>query len=590
MSSTSTKTVKERVEAIEGKKDDLTPEQKNIYSELIKYIETNTYTNFKSYKEGLNKIAKKLASSLNVDVIGKNNKVNSDKLLNFLRELSQKQQNEILKNAIKGLEVRRQQEKESKSKAGQQTQEKLAKKIEQATDKQETKEETKIIKEDIKEGMMEGKTAKQLTQEIVSDISYTKEDEKKVEQVIKKAMETQTEEKPKLTMEASGGTSQTSTKPKLTMEASSGTSQTSTKPKLTMEKTGSVSQRDVAGAFRGRSNYESIGAVLPVPRKQTKKMETQTESKQRTMETQTESEQRTGGTQTEEPIVDSRGSNFSESKIEISKVAETEQIRRQEEMPMDFSVGGISGQRLKEGKTTLKQLQDEMPQPIQKPAQLLQWINKVGGYENYVYLRSKFGLTEDIQGSMEYLQEIEKCLVNLYGGDLGVGMANYSNELQLKQCIRELNIMKNCLYISKFKASVGPQYGLVIGLNKVMSLADMLGKAPPMPQSSQEQPPQMTPNKPVVKGQERIEYEDEKAQLVQGLPQQPQRGRRLNVANPEISPDIIQESNLERGRKSEKIAPSRSIHEMVMQGQTPTQQQAMTISRGIKLMKPRKQF
>lgn len=562
MSSTSTKTVKERVEAIEGKKDDLTPEQKNIYSELIKYIESNTYTNFKSYKEGLNKIAKKLASSLNVDVIGKNNKVNSDKLLNFLRELSQKQQNEILKNAIKGLEVRRQQEKESKSKAGQQTQEKLAKKIEQATDKQETKEETKIIKEDIKEAMMEGKTAKQLTQEIVSDISYTKEDEKKVEQVIKKAMETQTEEKPKLTM-----------------EASSGTSQTSTKPKLTMEKTGSVSQRDVAGAFRGRSNYESIGAVLPVPRKQTK-----------TMETQTESEQRTGGTQTEEPIIDSRGSNFSESKIEISKVAETEQIRRQEEMPMDFSVGGISGQRLKEGKTTLKQLQDEMPQPIQKPAQLLQWINKVGGYENYVYLRSKFGLTEDIQGSMEYLQEIEKCLVNLYGGDLGVGMANYSNELQLKQCIRELNIMKNCLYISKFKASVGPQYGLVIGLNKVMSLADMLGKAPPMPQSSQEQPPQMTPNKPVVKGQERIEYEDEKAQLVQGLPQQPQRGRRLNVANPEISPDVIQESNLERGTKSQKIAPSRSIHEMVMQGQTPTQQQAMTISRGIKLMKARKQF
>lgn len=562
MSSTSTKTVKERVEAIEGKKDDLTQEQKNIYNELIKYLESNTSTTFKQYKEGLNKIAKKLASSLNVDVIGKNNKVNSDKLLNFLRELSQKQQNEILKNAVKGLEARRQQEKESKSIAGQQTHEKLAKKIEEATNKQETKEETKIIKEDIKEGMMEGKTAKQLTQEIVSDISYTKEDEKKVEQVIKKAMETQTEEKPKLTMEASGGTSQTSTK-----------------PKLTMEKAGSVSQRDVAGAFRGRSNYESIGAVLPVPRKQTK-----------TMETQTESEQRTGGTQTEEPIVDSRGSNFSESKIEISKVAETEQIRRQEEMPMDFSVGGISGQRLKEGKTTLKQLQDEMPQPIQKPAQLLQWINKVGGYENYVYLRSKFGLTEDIQGSMEYLQEIEKCLVNLYGGDLGVGMANYSNELQLKQCIRELNIMKNCLYISKFKASVGPQYGLVIGLNKVMSLADMLGKAPPMPQSSQEQPPQMTPNKPVVKGQERIEYEDEKAQLVQGLPQQPQRGRRLNVANPEISPDIIQESNLERGTKSQKIAPSRSIHEMVMQGQTPTQQQAMTISRGIKLMKPRKQF
>lgn len=562
MSSTSTKTVKERVEAIEGKKDDLTQEQKNIYNELIKYLESNTSTTFKQYKEGLNKIAKKLASSLNVDVIGKNNKVNSDKLLNFLRELSQKQQNEILKNAVKGLEARRQQEKESKSIAGQQTQEKLAKKIEEATNKQETKEETKIIKEDIKEGMMEGKTAKQLTQEIVSDISYTKEDEKKVEQVIKKAMETQTEEKPKLTMEASGGTSQTSTK-----------------PKLTMEKAGSVSQRDVAGAFRGRSNYESIGAVLPVPRKQTK-----------TMETQTESEQRTGGTQTEEPIV------------EISKVAETEQIRRQEEIPMDFSVGGISGQRLKEGKTTLKQLQDEMPQPIQKPAQLLQWINKVGGYENYVYLRSKFGLTEDIQGSMEYLQEIEKCLVNLYGGDLGVGMANYSNdsrgsnsghagiELQLKQCIRELNIMKNCLYISKFKASVGPQYGLVIGLNKVMSFADMLGKAPPMPQSSQEQPPQMTPNKPVVKGQERIEYEDEKAQLVQGLPQQPQRGRRLNVANPEISPDIIQESNLERGTKSQKIAPSRSIHEMVMQGQTPTQQQAMTISRGIKLMKARKQF
>lgn len=550
MSSTSTKTVKERVEAIEGKKDDLTQEQKNIYNELIKYLESNTSTTFKQYKEGLNKIAKKLASSLNVDVIGKNNKVNSDKLLNFLRELSQKQQNEILKNAIKGLETRRQQEKEAKSKAGQQTQEKLAIKIEEATNKQETKEETKIIKEDIKEAMEEGKTAKQLTQEIVSDISYTKEDEKKVEEVIKKAMETQTEEKPKLTM-----------------EASSGTSQTSTKPKLTMEKTGSVSQRDVAGAFRGRSNYENIGAVLPVPRKQTK-----------TMETQTESEQRTGGTQTEEPIV------------EISKVAETEQIRRQEEMPMDFSVGGISGQRLKEGKTTLKQLQDEMPQPIQKPAQLLQWINKVGGYENYVYLRSKFGLTEDIQGSMEYLQEIEKCLVNLYGGDLGVGMANYSNELQLKQCIRELNIMKNCLYISKFKASVGPQYGLVIGLNKVMSFADMLGKAPPMPQSSQEQTQQITPNKPVVKGQERIEYEDEKAQLVQGLPQQPQRGRRLNVANPEISPDVIQESNLERGRKSEKIAPSRSIHEMVMQGQTPTQQQAMTISRGIKLMKPRKQF
>jgi hypothetical protein len=427
--------------------------------------------------------------------------------------------------------------------------------------------------------MEEGKTAKQLTQEIVSDISYTKEDEKKVEQVIKKAMETQTEEKPKLTMEASGGTSQTTTKPKLTMEASGGTSQTSTKPKLTMEKAASVSQRDVAGAYRGRSNYENIGAVLPVQRKQTK-----------TMETQTESEQKTGGTQTEEPI------------IEISKVAETEQIRRQEEMPMDFSVGGISGQRLKEGKTTLKQLQDEMPQPIQKPNQLLQWINKVGGYENYVYLRSKFGLTEDIQGSMEYLQEIEKCLVNLYGGDLGVGMANYSNdsrgsnsghagiELELKQCIRELNIMKNCMYISKFKAAVGPQYGLVIGLNKVMSLADMLGKAPPMPQSSQEQTQQMAPNKPVVKGQERIEYEQEKAQLVQGLPQQPQRGRRLNVANPEISPDVIQESNLERGTKSQKVAPSRSIHEMVMQGQTPIQQQAMTISRGIKLMKARKQF
>jgi hypothetical protein len=150
--------------------------------------------------------------------------------------------------------------------------------------------------------------------------------------------------------------------------------------------------------------------------------------------------------------------------------------------------------------------------------------------------------------------------------------------------------MRNCLYITKFKAAVGPQYGLVIGLNKVMTLADMLGKPPPMPQSSPEQTQQMAPNKPVVKGQERIEYEEEKSQLVEGLPQQPQRGRRLNVANPEIRDETIQQSNLERGVKSKNAAPRPSIHEMVMQGQTPIKQQAMTISRGIKLMKARKQF
>lgn len=512
MSSTTTQTVKEKVEAIEGKKD----ERKQLVENFIKDTkalnpENNTYQ--KQRKNIKNKFLKEMAKIDGEDItqtIAGKKSVIQEKGDAYLSKLA-KEFNELSTFSL-GSNLELMKVKTKQSEAAQQTHEKLAKKVEQATDKQETKEETKIIKEDIKEGMMEGKTAPEIAQDIKEDITYTYEDEKKIDNVINQEMKAVKAQKP--------------------------------------------------------MNYEN---KQPKP-----------ERKMR-METK-QSEQRTGGTQTE------GGSNFSESKIEISKVSETEQIRRQEEMPMDFSVGGISGQRLKEGKTTLKQLQDEMPQPIQKPAQLLQWINKVGGYENYVYLRSKFGLTEDIQGSMEYLQEIEKCLVNLYGGDLGVGMANYSNELQLKQCIRELNIMKNCLYISKFKASVGPQYGLVIGLNKVMSLADMLGKAPPMPQSSQEQLPQMTPNKPVVKGQERIEYEEQKNQLVEGLPQQPQRGRRLNVANPEISPDVIQESNLERGTKSQKIAPSRSIHEMVMQGQTPTQQQAMTISRGIKLMKARKQF
>lgn len=422
-----------------------------------------------------------------------------------------------------------------------------AEKVVKATEKSETKEEKQKIEEAVKEGLDEQKPASEISMDIKEEINYNYNDEKKVDEVVKKELET----KPLKIVARRTMETQTQQEPKRTME-----SQTQEEPK-------------------------------------------------RTMETQTQQEpKRTMETQTQEPIV------------EISKVSEQEQIRRDEAVPTDFSMPSMK-QQMKEGKTTLQELQSKMPSKLQKGEQLLLWVNKVGGYNNYEYLRSKFNLVDEVNGDMNYLKKMDDCLVNIYGGDIGVSnVSSYSDVVSLKQCVRELNIMRNCFYITKFKSALPPQYGLIVGLNRMMSMADLLGRQnqnqpmpnnqpmpdnfgnkiassevnQPMPDnfagkiaSSEVQPMR---NKPVVRGQERIEYEEQKSELINRAiePEPERRGRRLN---PQIKQENIEEANMNRGYRSMSQTAPISIHQKVLSGNVA---QADTIARGIRLKPAKKQF
>lgn len=410
-----------------------------------------------------------------------------------------------------------------------------AEKVEKATEKTETKEEKQKIQETIKEGMEEGKPASEIAMDIKEEINYNYNDEKKVDKVVKAEMETQTEPL-KITM-----------KGRRTMET-----QTQEEPKRTME------------------------------------TQTQEEPK-RTMETQTAYESR----KESEPI------------IEVSRVSEQEQMRRDEAIPSDFSMPSLNKQ-MKEGKTTLQELQSKMPSKLQKGEQVLKWVNKVGGYENYEYLRSKFNLVDEVNGDMNYLKKMDDCLVNIYGSDIGVSSVSmtseeaiskklYSDMVSLKQCVRELNIMKNCLYITKFKAATGPQYGLIVGLNRMMTMADLLAKPQPMPSqpmpnepmTNQPMPSQPMPNKPVVKGQERLEYEEQKSQLIERAVQPQDAERRGRRLNPQIKQDNIEQANLNRGYRSMSMSEAVSMHQKVLSGNVA---QADVIARGIRLKPAKKQF
>jgi hypothetical protein len=424
-----------------------------------------------------------------------------------------------------------------------------AERVVTATNRAETEEEKQKIQETIQEGLEEGKPASKIATDITEEINYNYNDEKKVDKVVKAELKT----------EKIMGLSVSNPKTKLTEERMTD-SITNPKAKLTEERM-----------------TDSITNPKP-ERKLTEQTVAQT-----AYESRKESE----------PI------------IEVSRVSEQEQMRRDEAIPSDFSMPSLNKQ-MKEGKTTLQELQSKMPSKLQKGEQVLKWVNKVGGYENYEYLRSKFNLVDEVNGDMNYLKKMDDCLVNIYGSDIGVSSVSmtseeaiskklYSDMVSLKQCVRELNIMKNCLYITKFKAATGPQYGLIVGLNRMMTMADLLAKPQPMstqpmpnePMTNQPMPSQPMPNKPVVKGQERLEYEEQKSQLIERAVQpqeQERRGRRLN---PQIKQDNIEQANLNRGYRSMSMSEAVSMHQKVLSGNVA---QADVIARGIRLKPAKKQF
>jgi hypothetical protein len=129
----------------------------------------------------------------------------------------------------------------------------------------------------------------------------------------------------------------------------------------------------------------------------------------------------------------------------------------------------------------------------------------------------------------------------------------------------------------------------------MMTMADLLAKPQPMstqpmpnePMTNQPMPSQPRPNKPVVKGQERLEYEEQKSQLIERAVQpqeQERRGRRLN---PQIKQDNIEQANLNRGYRSMSMSEAVSMHQKVLSGNVA---QADVIARGIRLKPAKKQF
>jgi hypothetical protein len=333
----------------------------------------------------------------------------------------------------------------------------------------------------------------------------------------------------------------------------------------------------VADAFRGKSTYYNIGSQLPVPKSYKKESPKIAESMQEEMKSPILSESiQATTTQTEEPI------------IERAYVSEQQQMKMDTEEPSTFSSQNIFKQ-VKEGKTKLSDLENNFTNPIQYPDQLLKWINMIGGWEQYKYNRGKFGLIDDVKGDNEYLQNMKNCLIMVCGDDIGVNDTPVGN---INQAVKELMIMKNCYYIYKFKASLPPQYGLIVNANKLMTFADILGKGAKSTEDSTKLDPKLKAQKPVVKGKERIEFEEQKKDLVQqsienrqGATPGPQREF---VPKPDINQDTIHKSQVQRGNRGLLQINMDSFNKRTInQGSLA---QADAIARGIKIMKPKKQF
>jgi len=207
----------------------------------------------------------------------------------------------------------------------------------------------------------------------------------------------------------------------------------------------------------------------------------------------------------------------------------------------------------------------------------------IGGWEQYKYNRGKFGLIDDAKGDVQYMEKMKSSLIMVCGDDIGVQDQPVGNIIQ---AVKELMIMKNCYYIYKFKASLPPQYGLIVNANKLMTLADLVGKGPQADQNK------TNLQKPVVKGKERIEFEEQKKDLIeqsienrQGATPGPQREF---VPKPDINQDTIHKSQVQRGNRGLLQINMDSFNKRTInQGSL---QQAEAIARGIKIIRPKKQF
>ena len=264
--------------------------------------------------------------------------------------------------------------------------------------------------------------------------------------------------------------------------------------------------------------------------------------------------------------------------IERALVSEEKQMKMDAEVPTSFYGDKLFSERVKEGKTKMSDLNNNFTSPIQYPEQLLKWINMIGGWEQYKYNRGKFGLIDDAKGDAQYMESMKRCLIMVCGDDIGVEDQPVGN---INQAVKELLIMKNCYYIYKFKASLPPQYGLIVNANKLMTFADILGKAPQVDQTK------VNAQKPVVKGKERIEFEEQKKDLIQQS-MQDRPSSQQPIPKPDINQDTIHKSQVQRGNRGLLQINMESFNKRTInQGSLA---QADAIARGIKIMKPKKQF
>ena len=260
-------------------------------------------------------------------------------------------------------------------------------------------------------------------------------------------------------------------------------------------------------------------------------------------------------------------------------MSEQQQMKLDSEIPSNFS-STVFNQKPKEGKTKMSDLNEEFSNPIQYPEQLLKWVNLIGGWEQYKYNRSKFGLVDDVKGDAQYLENMKRCTITVCGDDIGVQDLPVGN---INQAVKELMIMKNCYYIYKFKSSLPPQYGLIVNANKLMTFADILGKG-----ATSSMKPGEVAQKPVVKGKERIEFEEEKKALISQLVEPKEGPIREFVPKPDITKETIHKSQIQRGNRGLMQINMESLNKRtVNQG---SMMQADAIARGIKIMKPKKQF
>jgi hypothetical protein len=123
-----------------------------------------------------------------------------------------------------------------------------------------------------------------------------------------------------------------------------------------------------------------------------------------------------------------------------------------------------------------------------------------------------------------------------------------------------------------------------------MTFADILNKGAKSIEDSSKLDPKLKAQKPVVKGKERIEFEDERKDLIQQSIENRQGAtpQREFVPKPDINQDTIHKSQVQRGNRGLLQINMDSFNKRTInQGSLA---QADAIARGIKIMKPKKQF